>query len=140
MRQSLLAVLACGLALAAGVLAGAGEFPGAEGGKPEDTPGLVGWDPDGKDPVMIRLSLKVRWWQLGDDSDVSFVDIPELERKISEIRRHLEQFGQRIHLGIGWRWLNESPRVGSPPWDYLSYTTSPAFTSEELRTHLLKGS
>ena len=67
------------------------------------------------DPVMTRLSLKVRWWQLGRDDDISFVGYPDLAGKIREIKGPLERFGQEIHLGMGWRWLNESPTSKKPP-------------------------
>jgi hypothetical protein len=36
-------------------------------------------------PIMTRLSLKVRWWQLGSDSDTSFIGHPDLSRKIREM-------------------------------------------------------
>ena len=37
-------------------------------------------------PTMTRLSLKVHWWQLGDDNDVSFIGYPQLETKFAEIK------------------------------------------------------
>ena len=46
---------------------------------------------------MTRLSLKVHWWQLGNDSDVSFIGYPQLETKLDEIKRNLEQYGQQIN-------------------------------------------
>ncbi len=93
------------------------------------------WQP-AIDPVMTRLSLKVRWWQLGGDDDTSYVGLPNLQAKIGEIKRHLERFGQEIRLGIGWRWLHEIPDSERPPWEFLSLTVDPSFTQAELQAYL----
>jgi len=90
-------------------------------------------------PIMTRLSLKVRWWQLGHDSDASFVGYPQLEPKIAEIKRSLEQYGQQIHLGINWRWMFATPIAGNlrgAPWSFLSFGTDPPLTSDELAAYL----
>lgn len=90
-------------------------------------------------PVLTRLSLKVRWWQLGDDQDNSFVGFPGVEAKIAEIKKHLEQYGQEVRLGMGWRWLEEDPRApqrGATPWAYLSYGADPELTAEEIAAYL----
>ncbi len=89
------------------------------------------------DPVMTRLSLKVRWWQLGDDRDTSYVDFPQLDERIQGIKTHLERFGQQVHLGIGWRWLREPPTAnGTTPWEFLSYSAEPELTAAELSSYL----
>lgn len=89
------------------------------------------------DPVMTRLSLKVRWWQLGDDRDTSYVDFPQLEERIQGIKTHLERFGQQVHLGFGWRWLREAPTAkGTTPWEFLSYSAEPELTAAELTSYL----
>jgi hypothetical protein len=90
-------------------------------------------------PIMTRLSLKVHWWQLGHDSDVSFVGYPQLESKLAEIKRHLEQYGQQISLGINWRWVYAAPQAGGQrgsPWAFLSYGAEPALTAEETAAYL----
>ncbi|WP_254507165.1 hypothetical protein [Anatilimnocola floriformis] len=89
------------------------------------------------DPVMTRLSLKVRWWQLGDDRDTSYVDFPQLEQRMAGIKKHFERFGQQVHLGFGWRWLREAPTTsGTTPWEFLSYSTDPELTAPELAAYL----
>jgi hypothetical protein len=90
-------------------------------------------------PIMTRLSLKVHWWQLGNDSDVSFVGYPQLESKVTEIKRNLEQYGQQIHLGINWRWIYAAPKASGQrgaPWAYLSYGVEPQLTAEEIAAYL----
>jgi hypothetical protein len=93
------------------------------------------WQP-ALSPVLTRLSLKIRWWQLGRDDDTSYVSFPQLDRKIAEIRKALEQFGQEINLGLNWRLPYDAPRVQSPPWAYLSFSSDPPLTAEELADYL----
>lgn len=93
------------------------------------------WHP-AVDPVLTRLSLKVRWWQLGGDDDTSFVNFPQLEERIGEIRKEFNRFGQQINLGIPWRSIDETPRAKNPPWSFLSYVAKPALTPQELTTYL----
>lgn len=87
-------------------------------------------------PVITRLALKVRWWQLGRDVDNSFVRHPHLYAKVGEIKGQIGRFGQEIHLGIGWGWLDKLPAEKQPPWDFLTLTANPALTAEELATYL----
>ncbi len=89
------------------------------------------------DPVMTRLSLKVRWWQLGDDHDTSYVDFPDLAERVQGIKTHLERFGQEVHLGFGWRWLRDAPSSrATAPWEFLSYSAEPELTAAELAAYL----
>jgi hypothetical protein len=89
-------------------------------------------------PIMTRLSLKVRWWQLGDDRDLSFVGYPQVESKVAEIKRHLEQYGQQIHVGINWHWLHAPPQAASDsaPWSYLCFSADPPLAAEEIAAYL----
>lgn len=87
-------------------------------------------------PIMTRLSLKVRWWQLGGDEDLSFVGSPQVASKVTEIKRQLEQYGQQIHLGLNWHWLH-APPAGGPavPWSFLCYTAEPPLTAAEIAAY-----
>ena len=88
------------------------------------------------DPVITRLSLKVRWWQLGADDDVSYVGFLGLENKVREIADYFSRFGQQVHLGLSWRWLHQPPESSQPPWGFISYTVDPPFTVDELTAYL----
>lgn len=87
-------------------------------------------------PVMTRLSLKVRWWQLGRDDDTSFLGDSALEKKLQAARKQLERFGQESKLGIAWPWTQELPPVKKPAWDFVSHTERPALTADELESYL----
>jgi hypothetical protein len=75
------------------------------------------WSPT-LEPVMSRLSLRVRWWQLGGDSDTSFCGYPGLSNHIDELRTQLFRFGQDVHLGISWDWTGAKQVAGRVKWDF----------------------
>lgn len=89
-------------------------------------------------PVMTRLSLKVRWWQLGNDEDVSFIGYQQLHTKVADIKKRLEEYTQQIHLGLNWRWLYAPPPslAKGGPWSFLSYGIDPPLTADEIGAYL----
>jgi len=89
--------------------------------------------------VLTRLSLKIRWWQLGHDQDISFVGYPGLEKKLRQVKQRLERFGQEVNLGIGWRWVNELPTAENPPWEFFTMSAEPPLTDQELARYLADG-
>ena len=87
-------------------------------------------------PVLTRLTLKVQSWQLGADDDTSFMGHPQLEAKLTEIDEQIATLGQKIQLGLSWRWLNEVPNSAAPPWNFLSFTADPQLTADEIAAYL----
>jgi hypothetical protein len=94
------------------------------------------------EPIMTRLSLKVRWWQLGLDRDQSFVGYADLGKKVTALKKQFSRYGQRVSLGLGWSWLKQLPDE-KPTWDFLAFSAEPPLTWEEqllyLRTTKDKG-
>ncbi|CAN0346066.1 unnamed protein product, partial [Ectocarpus sp. 4 AP-2014] len=70
------------------------------------------------DHVITRLSLRIRWWQLGHDGDTSFVGFDDLIEKISGIRNQMFRFGQDIKMGVGWRWDHLREWASARSWDF----------------------
>ncbi len=92
------------------------------------------------DHVMARLSLRIRWWQLGSDGDYSLKDFPDLPKKIADIRSGLFRFGQDAKLGLGWRWPEEREQTDAgakfveqnPTWDFEQFVAKVPLSSESL--------
>ena len=84
------------------------------------------------EPVMARMSLKVRWWQLGHDDDTSFVGLPDPVATVVGVKRQLDRIGQNSRVGIGWNWIDDVPRMKQSPWSFLSRSASPALSAAEL--------
>jgi len=88
------------------------------------------------DAVLTRLSLRVRWWQLGTDDDTSYSEFPHLEKEITELRDQLFRFGQDVNLGIGWPWTKSSESSLPASWDFQQLSATPALTGSEIATYL----
>ena len=72
------------------------------------------------EPAMLRLAAQVRWWQLGADSDSSFVSSTNLPAKIAEVKATLDRIGQDVHVGMGWDWRQSLPGGPKCPWSFLA--------------------
>ena len=88
------------------------------------------------DAVLTRLSLRVRWWQLGVDRDTSFSDFHDLEEEIEGLRDQLFRFGQDVKLGLGWPWLEVPATDKIATWDFQQFSSTPALTGREIATYL----
>jgi hypothetical protein len=75
------------------------------------------------EPVMTRLSLRVRWWQIGSDYDTSFAGLQELNKRIADLRTVLFRFGQDVRLGMSWDWSSANTHAGSVRWDFEQLCT-----------------
>ena len=88
------------------------------------------------DPIMTRLSLRIRWWQFGSDRDTSFVGYPNLPSLIRGIRRQLYRFGQNVRVGVPWKWMSELPQYDPAPWEFVQWSADPTLTGAELAANL----
>ena len=88
--------------------------------------------------VMTRLATRVRCWQLGRDTDTSFVGYLHLDDKLTQVKSELDRIGQDVTLGIGWGWMNEIPRASGSegPCRFLALSANPPLTHAELATYL----
>jgi hypothetical protein len=75
------------------------------------------------EPVMTRLSLRVRWWQLGGDFDTSFASLQDLKKRIGQLRTALFRFGQDVRLGMSWEWASANANTGNVSWDFEQLCT-----------------
>ncbi len=89
------------------------------------------------EPIMTRLTLKVRTWQLGTDSDYSFITSPRLKQTIKDIGRELQGFGQPIGIAFSWPWLENLPPVSEQSWAAINLSTNaPPLSVDELEAYL----
>ncbi len=91
------------------------------------------------EPVMTRMTLKVRRWQLGADRDHSFLGRPRLNELITEISTGLQGFGQPIDVAISWPWDESQFRDGKSSWQAECRSSVPSLSAEELDAYLSLG-
>ena len=65
------------------------------------------------EPVMSRLALRVRWWQLGRDYDTSLISLPDLNKRITDLRTALFRFGQDVRMGMCADWDGSDAYTGN---------------------------
>jgi hypothetical protein len=87
------------------------------------------------EPVMTRLSSGIRWWQLGDDRDHSFLGRTQLKQSIDEIRIGLQGFGQPIQLVLNWPWLERLPPPDEWSWQAVMLSDRTPMTSDEINSY-----
>jgi hypothetical protein len=88
------------------------------------------------EPVMSGLSMKIHWWQLGTDHDISFVGDPRTPATVDRVRQKLALLGPNVRLGVAWGWINQIPDVARPAWQALALSADPPLTSGELAAYL----
>ncbi|MGH2929261.1 MAG: hypothetical protein ACRDL8_13750, partial [Solirubrobacteraceae bacterium] len=88
------------------------------------------------EPVMARLSLKVRWWQLGRDDDSSLSGVENQVATIRRVKKQLDEIGQNSHVGVVWNWLDAAPAGNNVPWSFVSRSSEPTLAPGELAAYL----
>ena len=88
------------------------------------------------EPVMTRLTLKVRTWQLGADRDHSFLGRALLRESIQQISTGLQGFGQPIDVAISWPWLEHEFPAGEASWQAVCRSSDLQLGSQELDAYL----
>ncbi len=83
-------------------------------------------------PILSRMTMKLSWFQLGNDDDHSFLANEQLTKTVSEVRASVQSYSQEVHLAIAWPWLNALPQGEVLPWEATQLSLRP-----ELRTHEL---
>jgi hypothetical protein len=86
------------------------------------------------DPVMSRLSMRLRWWQLGDDQDMSFMGFQNVGQRINELRRRLFRFGQEAKLGMTWTCDGSVAVPTDASWEFEQLTPDPNLSLAEFET------
>ncbi|MEM9645019.1 MAG: hypothetical protein AAF989_08490, partial [Planctomycetota bacterium] len=84
------------------------------------------------EPVMSRLTLKCRVWQLGDDHDFSFLGRPGLKDSIRGISLGLQGFGQPIEVALSWPWLEPEMPSDEVSWQAICRSSEDPLNADEL--------
>lgn len=91
------------------------------------------------EPIMTRLTLKVRTWQLGVDGDHSFLGRPRLRDSIKQIASGLQGFGQPIDVAISWPWSEEELEHDDASWQAVCRSSNPPLSADEMDAFLSLG-
>jgi hypothetical protein len=88
------------------------------------------------EPIMSRLTLKVRTWQIGGERDYSFMGRPRLRELIQQVSVGLQGFGQPIDVAISWPWLEPQLPEAETSWQAACLSSDPPLGARELDAFL----
>ena len=90
------------------------------------------------EPVMSRLALRVRWWQLGRDYDTSLISSSTLNKRISELRMALFRFGQDVRMGLCADWESADAYSGKVSWDFMQVANATKLSGEKFNEFIAR--
>lgn len=82
------------------------------------------WQPS-LEPVIASYSFRVRHWQLGGETDKSFIGMKSLPKIVSKIKREFDRVGRNVQIGVRWDWTHPLPNQADLPNSFLSLDTDP---------------
>ncbi|HUG94038.1 MAG TPA: hypothetical protein VML55_24620 [Planctomycetaceae bacterium] len=83
------------------------------------------------DPVIARYSSLVHYWQLGGDSDSSFVGMTALAETLVRVKREFDRIGRNTHVGLRWE-LDAPLPAGGPSGAFVSLNDDRTLPDDEL--------
>ncbi len=94
------------------------------------------WEPL-LEPVLTRMGMRLNWFQLGRDDDLSFMGDSDDTELLSQTREKMKAYCQQLKLTTGWDWLQTDPATtGDAPWDSIHFRTTPQLTASELKRYV----
>ena len=89
--------------------------------------------------VIARYSSHVRYWQLGEEDDESFVGMSSrnLAETIARVKAEFDRIGRDAHIGVHWNWETPLPRREFARGVFLSMSSRQRLAENEL-VHKLK--
>jgi hypothetical protein len=93
------------------------------------------WEP-ALEPVLTRIGMKLPWFQIGGDTDFSFIGKSELAETVTGLRARMQTYSQELKLALNWTWLDPPPEATAAPWNAVHYATFPQATAAELEQYI----
>lgn len=93
------------------------------------------WSPS-LESVIARYSSQVRYWQLGTETDLSFVGLSRLPQTLKTVKTEFDRIGRDTHIGLHWDWNSPLPRNADFGQGYLSIDSRPQLDEQQLRQKL----
>jgi len=91
--------------------------------------------------VIARYSSHVRYWQLGEEEDESFVGMSSrnLAETIARVKAEFDRIGRDAHIGVHWNWETPLPRREFARGVFLSMSSRQRLAESELGHKLKTG-
>ncbi|GAB5404972.1 MAG: hypothetical protein Aurels2KO_32030 [Aureliella sp.] len=87
-------------------------------------------------PVLTRLGMKLTWYQLGADDDLSLMSHEDVTELMRQTRRRMQTYSQELRLVLNWTWLTPEPPNPAGSWNATHRRETPALSAAELESYL----
>ncbi len=87
-------------------------------------------------PVLTRLGMKINWFQLGTDDDLSLMSHPDVAELMVDVRKRMQTYSPDLNLTLAWTWLTSLPENTSTPWNSVHFRDTPQLSAHELSNYL----
>lgn len=93
------------------------------------------WAPS-LEPIIARHSFRIRAWQMGTESDDSFIGLSTLSQTVAAVKDEFDRIGRDARVGFHWKWDQPLPNLASPQHSFLSLGGLPQVDEIELQEQL----
>ena len=90
------------------------------------------------EPIILRMSMKLGWFQIGDDHDVGFAGRITANKDVADLRTRIQSYSQEeLSLAIPWRWTQALPNEPELGWQATQFTVQPDLTASEMASYFV---
>ena len=86
--------------------------------------------------IIAGYSFRIRHWQLGSETDDSFVGLPSLAQTIESVKAEFDRIGNNTRLGYHWKWTEPFPAPEVAQHSFLALSSDPPLPPERLQEAL----
>jgi hypothetical protein len=87
-------------------------------------------------PLIARHSFRIRHWQLGGETDDSFVGLTGLDGTLAAVKHEFDRIGHDARVGFHWKWDEPFPDLAAAEHGFLSLGGQSYLADTALRKHL----
>ncbi|MBI3861254.1 MAG: hypothetical protein HY290_05105, partial [Planctomycetia bacterium] len=88
------------------------------------------------EPIIARHSFRIRHWQLGAETDDSFVGLAVLPQTLAAVKNEFDRIGHDAQIGVHWKWEHPFPSRESTANSFFSLGGNPPIDDVKLREYL----
>jgi hypothetical protein len=88
------------------------------------------------EPLIARHAFRIRHWQLGGETDDSFIGLQTLPEVAASVKNEFDRIGHDSRIGYHWRWGSEFPQGDAARHSFLSLNGRERLSADELTERL----
>ena len=93
------------------------------------------WSPS-LEPIIARHSFRIRHWQLGGETDDSFIGLSTLPQTVAAVKDEFDRIGHHARIGFHWKWDQPFPDIPASERSFLSLGDQSRPDDAELKLNL----